>query len=232
MLSESLIIGLVVLLLCGAVSFYIYARMMYAEKKLTVMESILVDMRVALDSIMTERQGHPASIPIAHTPGGEVPGPTPGPEAPAAETDVSGGTASQGAPGETEEKFYSAVLDQAHDITAEVTGVGLEEGGAAAASAASAAAAASAPAAAPVAFEKMSRPELVSYAEKNGFRVKKSMSRGEIESMLRRAAAAQNATPSTGTENVSGSMEGPSENGAPLSGDATMDSGVLLESTI
>ena len=220
MLSESLIIGLVVLLLCGAVSFYIYARMMYAEKKLTVMESILVDMRVALDSIMTERQGHPSAIPIAHTPGGEVPGPETPP--PAADADVSGSAVSQGAPGETEEKFYSAVLEQAHDGTAEGAAGGLEEGGASA----------SAAAAAPVAFEKMSRAELVSYAEKNGFRVKKSMSRGEIESMLRRAAAAQNATSSTGTENVSGSMEGPSENGAPLSGDATMDSSVLLESTI
>lgn len=220
MLSESLIIGLVVLLLCGAVSFYIYARMMYAEKKLTVMESILVDMRVALDSIMSERPGHPAAIPIAHTPGGEVPGPVEAP-VPDAVTDVSGSPASEGAPGgEAEEKFYSAVLDQAHDITAEVTGTTVEE------SAPSSAAAAS------VAFEKMSRAELVAYAEKNGFRVKKSMSRGEIESMLRRAAAAQNATPSTGTENVSGSMEGPSENGAPLSGDATMDSSALLESTI
>jgi hypothetical protein len=100
MLSESLIIGLVVLLLCGAVSFYIYARMMYAEKKLTVMESILVDMRVALDSIMSERHGHPAAIPIAHTPGGEVPGPA---EPADVETDVSG-NATQGAPGEAEEK--------------------------------------------------------------------------------------------------------------------------------
>ena len=215
MLSESLIIGLVVLLLCGAVSFYIYARMMYAEKKLTVMESILVDMRVALDSIMSERHGHPAAIPIAHTPGGEVPGPAEPVDAP---TDVSGSD-TQGAPGEAEEKFYGAVLDQAHDITAEVTGAGLEENVVVAA-------------AAPVAFEKMSRAELAAHAEKNGFRVKKSMSRGEIESMLRRAAAAQNATPSTGTENVSGSMEGPSENGAPLSGDGTMDSSALLESTI
>lgn len=223
MLSESLIIGLVVLLLCGAVSFYIYARMMYAEKKLTVMESILVDMRVALDSIMTERQGHPSAIPIAHTPGGEVPGPTPAPETAAdVETDVSGTPASDSASGETEEKFYSAVLDQAHDITAEVTGTVVGDAAPAGTSAA----------AAPVAFEKMSRAELVAHAEKNGFRVKKSMSRGEIESMLRRAAAAQNATPSTGTENVSGSMEGPSENGAPLSGDATMDSGLLTETTI
>jgi hypothetical protein len=223
MLSESLIIGLVVLLLCGAVSFYIYARMMYAEKKLTVMESILVDMRVALDSIMTERQGHPSAVPIAHTPGGEVPGPEPTPEKSAdAETDMSGSSTSDSAPGEAEEKFYGAVLDQAHDITAEVTGTVVDE----------AAPSSTGAAASPVAFEKMSRAELVAYAEKNGFRVKKSMSRGEIESMLRRAAAAQNATPSTGTENVSGSMEGPSENGAPLSGDATMDSGLLVESSI
>lgn len=168
-----------------------------------------------------ERQGHPAAIPIAHTPGGEVPGPEPTPSETSSDavTDVSGSPASEGAPGgETEEKFYSAVLEQAHDITAEVTGTTVE---------------ASVPSSAPsVAFEKMSRAELVAHAEKNGFRVKKSMSRGEIESMLRRAAAAQNATPSTGTENVSGSMEGPSENGAPLSGDATMDSGALLESTI
>jgi hypothetical protein len=86
-----------------------------------------------------------------------------------------------------------------------------------------------------VAFEKMSRSELVAYAEKNGFRVKKNMSRGEIENMLRRSAAAQNATSTTGTGNVSGSMEGPSENGASLSGDASLDSGAngaLLESTI
>jgi len=215
MLSESLIIGLVVLLLCGAVSFYIYARMMYTEKKLTVMESILVDMRVALDSIMSERPGHPSAIPIAHTPGGEVPGPPEQPESADVATDLSGSPAPGG---ESEEKFYSAVLDQAHDVTAEVTGTTMEESTAATV--------------APVTFEKMSRAELVAYAEKNGFRVKKSMSRGEIESMLRRAAAAQNATPSTGTENVSGSMEGPSENGAPLSGDATVDSNALLESTI
>ena len=216
MLSESLIIGLVVLLLCGAVSFYIYARMMYAEKKLTVMESILVDMRVALDSIMTERHGNPSAVPIGHTPGGEVPGPVPEPEKSAdVETDVSGNTASDSAPGDAEEKFYGAVLDQAHDITAEVTGTVVDE-------AAPSSTGAPTPS---VAFEKMSRAELVAHAEKNGFRVKKSMSRGEIESMLRRAAAAQNATPSTGTENVSGSLGSGFQDGASLEGSVHVDLG-------
>jgi hypothetical protein len=219
MLSESLIIGLVVLLLCGAVSFYIYARMMYSEKKLTVMESILVDMRVALDSIMSERSGGGHHVPIAHTPGGEVPGPQPQPAAPEPAPEAEAATA----PPEPEDKFYTAVLDQVHE-DASVSPSPLDETAAPAPETAET-----------IAFEKMSRPELVAYAEKNGLRVRRNMSRGEIETMLRRTATAQNATSTTGAGNVSGSMEGPQENGAPLSGDAGADSNAsntLLESTI
>ena len=55
MFSESLIIGLIVLLLCGAACFYMYVRITFLEKKFVVMESILVDVRVAMDSLMMEQ---------------------------------------------------------------------------------------------------------------------------------------------------------------------------------
>jgi hypothetical protein len=77
-----------------------YVRMTFLEKKFVVMESILVDLRVAMDSLMMEHMSQPAA-PIAVTPGVQLPSPVDmnSPEAEAI----------------PEENFYSSVLEQAHE---------------------------------------------------------------------------------------------------------------------
>jgi hypothetical protein len=203
MFSESLIVGLIVLLLCGAACFYMYVRMTFLEKKFVVMESILVDVRVAMDSLMMEHMGHPPA-PIALTPGIPMPPPVP-------PTDAI-----------PEEKFYSSVLEQAHEAASEQEG---ESADAVLESFGSAAAAAAPPAAEVPAKENldsMTRAELATLAESKGIRVKRSMNRGEVLALLRRVDPAQNEGLATGAENVSGSA-GVQQLGSSLDGITPMD---------
>jgi hypothetical protein len=222
MLSESLIVGLVILLLCGAVSFYVYVRLMFLEKKVNVMESILVDVRVALDTIMMEHSIHPG-VPISHTPGAHLSAPAP---LDPSETEVI-----------PEEKFYSSVLEQAHDnggddkhdnlqgvekgINAEDALKSFDDVGSAAVSSPVATSLA------PVGpnLESMTRQELTALAEKNGLRVKRNMNRAEVLTLLRRSNPAQNDLTSTGTENVSGSTGTPGQTASSLDGSTTVDLG-------
>jgi hypothetical protein len=221
MTSESLIVGLVVLLLCGAVSFYVYVRVMFLEKKVTVMESILVDVRVALDSIMMEHSAHHA-LPISHTPGAQLSAPAP--------LDPS---EAENIP---EEKFYSSVLEQAHDKQEGGDGSGNGNGAEGPAEGLTAEAAlksfdeaeaASPLVAAPVGpnLDSMTRQELATLAEKNGLRVKRNMNRAEVLTLLRRSNPAQNDLTSTGTENVSGSTGTPGQTASSLDGSTTVDLG-------
>jgi hypothetical protein len=212
MLSESLIIGLVVLLLCGAVSFYMYVRLVFLEKKVVVMESILVDVRVALDSIMMEHSAHHQPVPISHTPGAQLSAPAP--------LDASEAEAIP------EENFYSSVLEQAHEneqvpeegVTAEAALKSFEE-----TEKAEPAASASAPAGPNL--DSMTRQELATLAEKKGLRVKRNMNRSEVLNLLRRSNPAQNDQSSTGTENVSGSAGAANQAAASLDGSASVDLG-------
>jgi hypothetical protein len=203
MFSESLIVGLIVLLLCGAACFYMYVRMTFLEKKFVVMESILVDVRVAMDSLMMEHMSHPPA-PIALTPGIPMPPPVPPTEA------------------VPEEKFYSSVLEQAHEAASEQEG---ESADAVLESFGTAATAAAPPAAEVPAKENldsMTRAELVTLAESKGIRVKRSMTRAEVLALLRRVDPAQNEGLATGAENVSGSA-GVQQLGSSLDGITPMD---------
>jgi hypothetical protein len=205
MISESLIMGLIVLLLCGAACFYMYVRMTFLEKKFVVMESILVDLRVAMDSLMMEHMSHPAA-PIAVTPGVQLPPPVPmsSPEAEAI----------------PEENFYSSVLEQAHEKD------GAQEGQSADAVLESFETAAAAPPdEQPVKqnLDTMTRADLAALAESKGIRVKRSMNRGEVLSLLRRLDPAQNEGLATGAENVSGSAGGTQQLGSSLDGVTPMD---------
>jgi hypothetical protein len=206
MFSESLIVGLIVLLLCGAACFYMYVRMTFLEKKFVVMESILVDVRVAMDSLMMEHMSQPPA-PIAMTPGVAIPSPVPmsSPEAEAI----------------PEETFYSSVLEQAHEKE------GAQEGESADAVLQSFETAASIPPVADVPvkqnLDSMTRAELAALAESKGIRVKRSMNRGEVLSLLRRVDPTQNEGLQTGTENVSGSAGGSQQLGSSLDGVTPMD---------
>ena len=229
MLSESLIIGLVVLLLCGAVSFYMYIRLTFLEKKVVIMESILVDVRVALDSVLMEHQTQPPPLPISHTPGAQLSAPAP--------LDPS--------EAETipEENFYSSVLEQAHEddsekaggITAEgLTAEGVTAEGVTAEKALESFQEEAVEAAVGPNYDAMTRKELATIAEAKGLRVKRDMNRAEVLSLLRRSSPLQNDMNSTGAGNVSGASSS-NQVGASLDGSAAMDlgkNGTELESTM
>jgi len=222
MLSESLIIGLVIFLLCGAVSFYMYVRLSFLEKKVGVMESIIVDVRVALDSIMMEHAHQQPPVPISHTPGAQLSAPAP--------LDAS---ESEAIP---EENFYSSVLEQAHDQATEQDqeqekpqeGVTAEK----------ALESFDAPVPASTVgpnIDAMTRQELVALAESKGLRVKRSLNRAEVLALLRRSNPTQNDTVSTGTENVSGSAGNTLQAGASLDGSLPVDldqNGAALEGSL
>jgi hypothetical protein len=159
--------------------------MTFLEKKFVVMESILVDLRVAMDSLMMEHMSQPAA-PIAMTPGVAIPTPVP---ADAPETEAI-----------PEESFYSSVLEQAHEAAQE------GESADAVLKAFEATEAKMPEASEPAKdLDSMTRAELVALAESKGLRVKRSMGKGEVLSLLRRADPAQNDALATGAENVSGS---------------------------
>ena len=72
-------------------------------------------------------------------------------------------------------------------------------------------------------LDSMTRAELAALAESKGIRVKRSMNRGEVLSLLRRVDPTQNEGLQTGTENVSGSAGGSQQLGSSLDGLTPMD---------
>ena len=176
MLDDSLIIGLIVLLICGAACFYLYMRISFVERKLTMIDAVLMDIKMAMDSIMGHNCAKPSPVPIAPTP---PPEPIP------------------------EESFYSSVLEQAHEESEkdsekespdespeESRETPMEE---------------SLDAPEAENLDTMTKNELISLAEKRGLRAKRSSSRNEVIALLRRSPPAQNDAMKAGAENVSGS---------------------------
>lgn len=59
-LSESATVGILLLLIFGAVSFYLYSRINYAEKRMSLMENMLLDIKMGLETI---NKGEPEFVP-------------------------------------------------------------------------------------------------------------------------------------------------------------------------
>jgi len=59
-LSESATVGILLLLIFGAVSFYLYSRVNYAEKRMSLMENMLLDIKMGLE---TMNKGEPEFVP-------------------------------------------------------------------------------------------------------------------------------------------------------------------------
>jgi hypothetical protein len=208
MFSESLIVGLIVLLLCGAACFYMYVRMTFLEKKFLVIESILVDVRVAMDSLMMEHMTQPPA-PIATTPGVGMPPPVP-----------QNSSEMEAIP---EESFYSSILEQAHDAAEVVQEEGQTADAVLESFESSTEQKEAVPAVTKQNLESMTRSELAALAESKGIRVKRSMGKGEVISLLRRVDPEQNQGLSTGAENVSGSAGSAQQLGSSLDGVTPMD---------
>lgn len=172
---DSLIVGLIVLLICGAAFFYLYMRISFYERKGSMMESVIVDLKMAIDSLLVNGQG-----------GGGAPVPiSPPPEVPEPPVELSGPIPLDSSESEPipDENFYSSVLEQAHDETAPETQEAEAE--------------------TQPDLDTLTKSDLATLAENRGLRVKKSMNRNEILGLLRRSTPFQNTNPTAGAENVS-----------------------------
>lgn len=204
---DSLIMGLVVLLVTAAACFYLYMRISFIERKGSMMESVIVDLRVAIDTLMNSGAGGGGSpIPIS---------PPPQPQ----RVELSAPVALEASESENipEEGFYSSVLEQAHEeaITEEApAGISLEK-------AMEGMVAAAAPEAEPE-LDGMSKSDLMTLAEKRGLRAKKSSSREQLLALLRRSSPLQNSGSSAGAENVPGAA---ANGAASLDGSVNVDLG-------
>jgi hypothetical protein len=69
-LSDALTIGLVLALVFGALSFYIYTRLGQVEKRVSLTENILLDLKIATEntimSMSAPPEGSPASASASH----------------------------------------------------------------------------------------------------------------------------------------------------------------------
>jgi hypothetical protein len=186
---DSLIIGLIVLFVCAAACFYLYMRISFIERKGGMMESVIVDLKMAIDSLMNSGMGggH-APIPISPQPNVQLSAPAP-----------LDPTESEPIP---EESFYSSVLEQAHEeatVPAEApAGISLEK-----------AMEGLTETVAEPELDSMTKNDLLAEAEKRGLRAKKSSSREQLLTLLRRAAPLQNSDNTPGADgNGAASLDG------------------------
>ena len=179
---DALLVGLVVLLICGAAIFYLYMRISFYERKGSMMETVIVDLRMAIDSLM--HSVHSVPTPISPPP--------PQMDLNAEATPLES-TESESIP---EDKFYSSVLDLAHeDATVEESGIAAEtlaEAGLVKEEGDSD-------------LDSLNKADLLALAEKRGLRAKKSSSRNDLLTLLRRSLPVPNSEMTAGVENGSGS---------------------------
>lgn len=204
-MNDALIVGAVLVILVCALGFYLMSRVSYLEKKMGLMEAVLIDIKVAMESIEQEQEQ-------------AVPPPLPPLPATAAVRAPEAVGAQVAAPTESDEKFYSSVLEEVAEVEAEV-------GAPAEAEAGVEAVAVEAKASVGPNYDSMTRTELVTLAEQRGLRVPKRLSRGEVISLLRSNDSSRNDGSSTGTDNASGPAGSLFSAGAPLSGDFPVDLG-------
>lgn len=233
--TELTLLCIVTLIFTGFVMYYAYMNLSYLEKKADMMESILVDVRMSMDSLLAEDHQHPAPVPISTALPTAATFTPPQPLEPSEAEQIP------------EESFYSSVLAQAHEggaAEAEVPAEGTLSAEEAldsfndvapiSADAGGTDIQASSASVGPN-YDAMTRQELIAAAEKRGLRAKKSSSRTELLTLLRRGDTLQNATSTTGTENVSGPTGSLFPNAASVDGDFPVDlgqSGATLEVSV
>ena len=59
-MNDSIIIGSVIVLVFGALSYYLYSRLLYSEKRVNVMENILLDLKTASETYFSSSETAPA----------------------------------------------------------------------------------------------------------------------------------------------------------------------------
>jgi hypothetical protein len=175
-MNETVIVVLVAFLLFGAIAFYFYARMAYNEKKIGLLESILFDVKMTMETEAHEHH-HAAAKAAAKIESEEEEEDAP----------VAGDT---GSTNEiiSETEYYASVLESANtDVSGNVPSAldGEVE--------------------AEVDYDSMSRDELGSLADKRGLRVTKRMTKTTVISLLREADKNTSVAQESGKDAVEGS---------------------------
>jgi hypothetical protein len=162
LLSESIAVGVLLMLIFGSAVIYLYSRITYTEKRLSMMESLLVDIKMMIES--TE-QGPPV-LPVASVHAYQPP---------AFDTKVE---AEAEAPQPEDESVYADVLQHAPtDVSGEAPPVTSPV---------------EATAKLGPNYDAMTRTELVALVEQRGGRTTKRTGRGELINMLRTQDASKN----------------------------------------
>jgi len=200
-MSETLIVSVLFVLLLAAATFYFHSRMLYSERKIDLLENILLDIKMNMEMMSDQENGH-------------LPGAVPSSNKVVASNEKD------------EMAFYNSILEEVKtDASTPVlpdgpTGL---EGPSEDVAHDIATAAASAAAVPQVNYDDMTREDLVLLVEKRGLRATKRMSKQNIAALLRESdkntygtsQSGNEVNGPTGTSNGIPSVEG-SSLGAPL----------------
>lgn len=171
-LSESATIGILLLLVFGAVSFYLYSRINYTEKRMGLIENMLLDLKLGLESITAE-EPHFVPEPVG----------SPRPmESGESEALPEGEVHTETLP--EEETYYQSVLQQAGQEAAadgEAVAAGETAGPGEAKSEKS-----EKSLGVSVNYESMAKDDLIALAEKRGAKVGKRPGRKDLIAALRK----------------------------------------------
>ena len=191
-IQETLVVAVFLAVLFGAVSFYLYSRLSYSEKRVGLMESMLMDIKMAIES---SEQAHEHSLPL-------VPPLPPTalftPPAPLENDDV------QELP---EEAFYSSVLAAATEVEVEAGAEEEEEETQLVKQLEAQESVVPKVVKVVPNYDAMKKDELQKLAEQRGLRVRKTSGKGEIITLLRKNDTNNTTPSSSGTENASEPVE-------------------------
>lgn len=216
-MNEVLIVGMLFLVLLGATAFYFYSRLLYTERKMGLIESILLDIKMSMDM----EEEHDVVYEGKIGPGGKV-SMTP-PQAPAPQAQPSST--------ENDIAYYNAVLESTptSEDTTKVTEMPPEMPSPMPPAPPAPQVVAPQPLpASEINYDAYSRDELAAIAERRGLRVTKRMGKTAIVNLLRESGANPSGAPEQEVADgvpASSSLEG-SGGGAPL------DAGMVEELSV
>jgi hypothetical protein len=176
-LSESMALSVLLLLIFGAATVYLYSRITYTEKRLSMMESLLVDIKMMIEGSTQTEAPAPPVMPLASA--YHVPEPV-------------------------DESVYAAVLEQVQEAPVAVAPVAVAPVDTDTSSATGAVE--DSQKVGPN-YDAMTRAELAALAEQRNLRVTKRTGRGEIINLLRKADSSNNGPAATGENASSGTVE-------------------------
>jgi len=107
MLPELLVLGFIFFVLVGSLSFYFYSRLLYVERKLNLLETILLDIKMTME--MEDAPHHQMNTNFHGSPGHHT--------APIIIEDVSGTPLESSAKDQAD--FYNQVLESTPSVVAE-----------------------------------------------------------------------------------------------------------------